>query len=130
MILRENLGIREANPATGNGYSRKVARHLVCRAYDPCVPGMALWPIFWCVATGSKTVHRDRTEGRHQQGKGTVRKGRAGRKHEVEPRTQRTANRLHGIGERVEQTRKGEARYPAYRTDVEPDGMRGGHRPY
>jgi hypothetical protein len=37
MILRENLGIREANPATGKGYSRKVARHLVCRAYDPSI---------------------------------------------------------------------------------------------
>jgi len=35
MIFQEDLGVREANPATGNGYSRKVARHVVCRAHDP-----------------------------------------------------------------------------------------------
>jgi hypothetical protein len=46
MILRENLGIREANPATGNGCSRKVARHLVCRAHDPAI-SMAWMPWKW-----------------------------------------------------------------------------------
>jgi hypothetical protein len=59
------------------------------------LPFQGIWDIM---------VRRYRTEGRRQQGKGIARDGVSGGSMRQNPCTQRTANRLYGVGEEVEQS--------------------------